>query len=103
MWVQVGELRDRTGLLLGALDAYDRAAEAPPRRSCRAGARLLLRRAHTHERAGLIVVPRVAARGRTVLEFVDGVATAQVRAEALAIEALLRQRQERPREPALSR
>ena len=51
-WLQLGELRDRAGLLAGALDAYD---ERRPSRSATIrslGRELLLRRAHTHERAG---------------------------------------------------
>ncbi len=98
MWVQLGDLRERTGLLAGALDAYDRAGPLgsgdPTHR-----AELLLRRAQTHERAGSYSVAlRVASRARAALAGRDDPAAARVRAEALAFEALLRQRQEHARE-----
>ena len=98
LWVQLGELRGRTGLLAGALEAYDRAVRLlDPDPVARA--RLLLLRAHTHEQAGSYAVARrVVGRARALLDGATGIDATHVRADALAFEALLRQRQERPGE-----
>ena len=93
-WLQLGELRERAGLLDGALDAYRRAAryigDDPLAR-----ADLFLRRASTHERAGAYAVALgETTRARRVLDGRDGRDAAAARAGALAFAALLRQRQE---------
>jgi class 3 adenylate cyclase/tetratricopeptide (TPR) repeat protein len=93
-WLQLGELRERAGLLDGALDAYRRAARYVAGDRV-AQADLFLRRASTHERAGAYPVALAeTTRARTILDGADGRATAAARAGALAFAALIRQRQE---------
>jgi class 3 adenylate cyclase/tetratricopeptide (TPR) repeat protein len=93
-WQRLGELRDRAGLLGGALDAYSRAATLVPNDPVlRAG--LLLRRAHAHERAGSYPLAlRTASRVRNLLDGIRSAGAGAVRADALAFTALVRQRQE---------
>jgi class 3 adenylate cyclase/tetratricopeptide (TPR) repeat protein len=94
-WQRLGELRDRAGLLDGALDAYARAARLAPSDPL-LRARLLLRRAHAHERSGAYPVAlSTASRTRRLLDGAPGRRAAAVRADALAFTALVRQRQER--------
>ncbi len=93
-WVQLGDVRDRAGLLDDALDAYGRATRLirgdPVQR-----AGLLLRRAHAHERASSYSVAlRTTTMARTLLDRVDGRAPLGARADALAFAAVVRQRQE---------
>jgi tetratricopeptide (TPR) repeat protein len=93
-WQRLGELRDRAGLLEGALDAYGRAARLAAGDPL-AQAGLLLRRASTHERSGAYPVAlSTASRARRLLDGVGGRRAAVVRADALAFTALVRQRQE---------
>ncbi len=92
-WRRLGELRDRAGLLGGALDAYSRAATLLPDDPVLRAA-LLLRRAQTHERAGAYPLAlRTASRARRLVDGGSNGAGA-VRADALAFSALVRQRQE---------
>jgi tetratricopeptide (TPR) repeat protein len=93
-WQRLGVLRDRSGLLGGALDAYSRAATLLPGDPV-LRASLLLRRARAHERAGSFTVAlRTASRARHLLDGLRSDGAGAVRADALAFAALLRQRQE---------
>jgi len=97
-WRQLGDVRDRAGLLDGAIDAYRRVGrllgDDPVDR-----ADLLLRRAKTHERSGSFSVALAeASRVRSLLDGLNGPEAATRRAEALAFSALVRQRQERAAE-----
>jgi tetratricopeptide (TPR) repeat protein len=68
-WLQLGDVRDQAGMLDLALDAYRAAARFIPAADGIGRAELFLRRAATHERAGLYSVAlREATRARHVLD-----------------------------------
>lgn len=97
-WLQLGDTRDRAGMLDRANDAYRKAARLIGREAL-GRADLLLRRARTNERSGSFSLALgEASRARSLLASVSGVEAATRRADALAFSALVRQRQERAAE-----
>ena len=93
--LQLGGVREHSGLLDGALEAYRRASRLL-RGHDRKRADLALRRAHSYERAGASSLAlRDANRGRALAQAFRDVGARQLAADCLAFAALVRQRQER--------
>ena len=93
--LQLGGVREHSGLLDGALEAYRRASRLL-RGHDRKRADLALRRAHSYERAGASSLAlRDANRGRALAQAFRDDGARQLAADCLAFAALVRQRQER--------
>jgi len=95
--VRLGDVRDRAGLLPGALEAFDSAARLAEEPLDRAD--LALRRAHVRERAGAFdEASREVDLVRQHLGGLESLEARQVRARAAALAAVVAQRRERPAE-----
>ncbi len=98
VWTDLGDVREQLGQFDAALDAYRRASEWA-RDDPEQQAAILLKRASAKERAGRYSAAlSEATRARNLAESIDSPAMRKQRADAIGMEAVIRQAQQKPTE-----